>query len=169
MEWAPTPQVLAEKIMNAEFDALQTIINDPSLEAEPAVDSLIAVGQEIYDNFSLINPAQTICLKTSFPEHYHAFLQKKLQLLEDHMKQNISKGLDSGEYKPNIDTTVTLAKYIKRIEDLHTSKALIAGHLTFGTVFNNIIEEFIYEVATEENWHYFRSRKQLIEVFHFGK
>ncbi|MBI9061977.1 MAG: hypothetical protein JEZ14_08300 [Marinilabiliaceae bacterium] len=167
--WAPQPEVLAKHLLDSELAALSTILSSESQDSEPAIDSLILTGQEFYENFTRINPAFTICLKDIYPDIYAHFLTKKLHLLKDHIRKNMEKGLASGEYKSTIDTTEIEKKYTRRIEALHTTDQLYAEHFTFDTVFNNIIEEFLWEVATEENWHYFRNRKQLIEVFHFGK
>jgi len=167
--WAPQPEALAKQLLDSELGALHAILNDDSQTSEPAIDSLIVAGQEFYEHFERINPAFTICLKEIFPDIYTHYLSDKLHLLKDHMRQNMEKGLASGEYKSTIDPKKMEEKYASRIEALHTLDQLHSEHFTFGTIFNNIIEEFLYEVATDENWHYFRSRKQLIEVFHFGK
>ena len=167
--WAPQPEKLAQMLLDSELTTLNKILNGESQSIEPAIDSLILAGQEVYENFDRINPAFTICLKDIYPDIYARFLSKKLSLLKEHMRQNIEKGLSSGEYQSTIDPENIQEKYTRRIEDLHTPDTLYSEHFTFGTVFNNIIEDFLREVATEENWHYFRSRKQLIEVFHFGK
>lgn len=167
--WAPQPEVLARRLLDSELAALSAILNNESQDSEPAIDSLILAGQEFYENFTRINPAFTICLKDIYPDIYTRFLNEKLHLLKEHMRKNMEKGLASGEYKSTIDAKKIEEKYTRRIEALHTRDQLHSEHFTFGTIFNNIIEEFLWEVATEENWHYFRNRKQLIEVFHFGK
>jgi len=167
--WAPQPEALARQLLNSELSALGSILSNESQDIESAIDSLILAGQEFYENFTRINPAFTICLKDIYPDIYTHFLSEKLHLLKDHLRKNMEKGVASGAYKSTIDTKEIEEKYTQRIEALHTMDQLHSEHFTFGTIFNNIIEEFLREVATEENWHYFRNRKQLIEVFHFGK
>ncbi|TAJ05781.1 hypothetical protein DMA11_23100 [Marinilabiliaceae bacterium JC017] len=165
---APTPSELVTKLFIAEFETFKSIFTDLDFDKEGAIDSMIIAGQEIYKRFCSMNPAITIHLRDLYPTEYQIFQKEKIAFIEETLKTNLTKGISQSEYCSDIDTDSVIKKYMEKICELHNPTYLQKGQLTFGTVFSNIIEDFILDVASEEGRQYYRQRKQLIEVFYFG-
>ncbi|WP_430815246.1 hypothetical protein [Carboxylicivirga sp. RSCT41] len=165
--WAPTPEVLIEQILDLKSQELIDVLNFDKYKSENAIDSMVISGQEIYERFEQLSPANYVFISDINPELYHKCQAKKFDLIRNHLSNNLDKGRETGEYKQNIDKESILDKYIQRIKDLHTPEFLKSEHFTFSNVFSNIFEDYLEEVATEENWNYFRKRKQFYEAISF--
>lgn len=169
LELFPQPIDLANKLLELDYEELNTILDKNIFDKEGAVDSIILASISVFHAFETISPLKIRFIKDLFPDLYNSHLQKKLELITDHLKNNITKGIEKCEYRDKLDIDSVLEKYLDRIKSLYSVEKLKSEHFTFATIFNNIFEDYIKEVATTENWHYFRSRKQLLGALNFGK
>jgi len=166
-QWAPTPNALLEQILELKAIELSEILDYDKNSKESAIDSMVISGQEIYENFDLLSPAKYVFVRKIKPALYQKYQARKFEIIERHLRLNLDKGIKTGEYKTNIDKADIINKYIIRIKEIHTEEYLISEHFTFTNIFSNIFEDYLEEVATEENWNYFRKRKQFYEAISF--
>jgi MoaA/NifB/PqqE/SkfB family radical SAM enzyme len=166
-KWAPTPEALIEQILDFKSQELTDVLDSERYNSESAIDSMVISGQEIYERFEQLSPANYVFIADINPALYKNCQAQKFKLIKNHLSNNLDKGQATGEYKQNIDKKLIVDKYINRIKDLHTSQFLKSEHFTFANVFSNIFEDYLEEVATEENWNYFRKRKQFYEAISF--
>lgn len=165
--WASTPESLIEQILDLKSQELMDVLDYDKYKSENAVDSMVISGQEIYERFEQLSPANYVFITDINPELYRNCQNKKFELIRKHLSNNIDKGQETGEYKANLNKGMILDKYIKRIKEIHKPEFLKSEHFTFSNVFSNIFEDYLEEVATEENWNYFRKRKQFYEAISF--
>ncbi len=167
-KWAPTPSALIRQMLEIKGVELAEVLNFEKYESESAIDSMVISGQEIYERFEQLSPAKYVFIEKMNPEIYQEYQLKKFELIEKHLNNNLEKGIRSGEYKSNLDTSKIISKYINRIKDIHSKDYLRSEHFTFANIFSNIFEDYLQEVATDENWKYFRNRKQFYEAISFA-
>ncbi|MCU4175108.1 hypothetical protein [Carboxylicivirga sp. N1Y90] len=165
----PHPEALAKRLLQLDFEELNAILDKNVFEKEGAVDSIILASISIFHAFETVSPFKNRFVKKLYPELYKTHLKLKLSLIEDHLSNNLTKGIKNGEYHQELAINEVLKKYIDRIKAIHSEKIMKTEHFTFSAIFHNIFEDYIKEVATSENWHYFRNRKQLIDALNFGK
>lgn len=166
-KWAPTPTALLEQILELKSIELKEVLDLEKYSNESAIDSMVISGQEIYERFEQLSPAKYVFIKTLDPVLYDACQIKKFDLIEQHLSNNLDKGLETGEFKSSLVKSDIINKYMKRIKDIHSQEYLNSEHFTFANIFSNIFEDYLEEVATEENWKYFRKRKQFYEAISF--
>ncbi|MBK3518497.1 hypothetical protein [Carboxylicivirga marina] len=167
-KWASTPDELLQCILDLKSTELKNVLNFEKYEGENAIDSMVISGQEIYERFEQLSPAKYVFIRDLNPELYQSCQDIKFELIENHLSNNLDKGIETKEYKANIDKEKIINKYIKRIKDIHSREYLNSEHFTFSNIFSNIFEDYLEEVATDENWNYFRKRKQFYEAISFG-
>jgi len=164
---APTPKTLIEQILELKRVELGEVLSIEKYDKESAIDSMVISGQEIYEKFEQLSPAKYVFIKKIEPELYQNCQQGKFKMIEQHLKNNLTKGISTGEYKSDLDKTSVINKYLDRIKKIHSEEFLSSEHYTFSNFFNNIFEDYLEEVATNENWNYFRKRKQFYEAISF--
>ncbi len=168
-KWATTPNELIKKVLELKRIELSEIIDLQTDSNESAIDSMVVVGQEIYEQFDHLSPAKYIFIRDIAPDLYQSCQQQKLDVIRQHLELNLDKGISCGEYRSDIDKQQILEKYMKRIANIHSEDHLKSEHFTFSNIFSNIFEDYLEEVATKENWNYFRKRKQFYEAISFVK
>lgn len=167
-KWAPTPDELIKKILDYKTLELLEVLNFEKYETEGAIDSMIISGQEIYERFEQLSPAKYVFILRMYPDLYHQYQARKFDFIEKRLSDNLEKGIRKGEYKSNLNKDEIIKKYLKRIKAIHSQEYLSSEHFSFAYIFSNIFEDYLKEVATEENWNYFRKRKQFYEAISFA-
>jgi len=165
--WAPTPETLIEQIFELKGIELSEVLDFEKYTKESAIDSMVICSQEIYEKFEQLSPAKYVFIRKIKPDLYHDCQTRKFKMIEQHLDNNLEKGIKSGEYKANIDKSLVIKKYVDRLKAIHSEAFLSSEHFTFSNIFSNIFEDYLEEVATKENWNYFRKRKQFYEAISF--
>ncbi len=166
--WAPTPDALIRQMLIFKDEELQEVLDFEKYESESAIDSMVISGQEIYERFDHISPAKYAFIQKMNEDLYLSHLAQMYDFIEMRLTNNIEKGIERGEYKRELNKSEVIEKYMARIKTLHRPDHLKSEHFTFANIFSNIFEDYLEEVATEENWHYFRKRKQFYEAITFS-
>ncbi|MBR8535233.1 hypothetical protein KDU71_06655 [Carboxylicivirga sediminis] len=166
--WAPTPDSLIKQILDFKNLVISEVLDFEKYESESAIDSMVISGQEIYERFGQLSPAKYVFIAKMNPELYHSYQNQIIDFIEKRLSDNLEKGILNGEYKNDLNKTKIIGKYIDRIKAIHSQDYLKSEHFTFANIFSNIFEDYLQEVATEENWNYFRKRKQFYEAISFA-
>ncbi|WP_439184797.1 hypothetical protein [Carboxylicivirga taeanensis] len=167
LKWIPTTDALLINLLELQSDELREVMDFDKYDSRSAVDSMIISGQEIYERFEQLSPAKYLFVLKMNPDLYKRCQAKNFMLIEQHLRNNLEKGIESGEYRNDVDNNEIIDKYMQRIKAIHSPDYLKSEHFTFANIFTNIFEDYLKEVATEENWHYFRKRKQFYEAISF--
>jgi hypothetical protein len=165
---APTPQSLIKQILDYRILAFSEVLDFEKYESEGAVDSMIISGQEIFEHFEQLSPSKYIFVFKLNPELYQSHLTQLYGFIEKRLTDNLEKGILKNEYKADLDKSLVINKYIDRIKTIHSQAYSTSETYSFANIFSNIFEDYLEEVATEENWHYFRKRKQFYEAISFA-
>jgi len=165
--WLPTPDTLIEQVLNLKYEDFSEVLDFEKYTKEDAIDSMVICGQEIYEKFEQLSPANYVFIKKIKPELYQNYQLRKFDLIQQRLHNNLEKGIETGEYKSEIDISTVVKKYVDRLKAIHSEAYLNSEHFTFSNIFSNIFEDYLEEVATKENWNYFRKRKQFYEAISF--
>jgi len=165
--WAPTPSELIKQILELKSKQLSEVLDSEDFKSDSAIDSMVFTGQEIYERFEQLSPAKYLFIKQLEPALYDSSQSQKFELIEKHLNNNLDKGMATGEYKAELNKNDIITKYLNRIKTIHSQEYLRSEHFSFANIFSNIFEDYLEEVATDENWNYFRKRKQFYEAISF--
>ncbi len=165
----PSPNKLAKDLLEHDLKSLESLLAKEVNEEDPAIESIINVSVAIFHEFEIISPEKLIFLKQLFPSIYQRHIELKIELIRQHFNNNITRGIANGEYKSTLNPDSVITKYCDRIIKIHSTNSIESKNYSFGHIFNIIFEDYMEEVATADNWKYFRSRKQLVETLSFGK
>lgn len=59
--------------------------------------------------------------------------------------------------------------FISKLDEIHNPDLYPPESFSFTTIFDNLIDYLIKNIATEDGKNYFKERKQLYNVLGFGK
>lgn len=159
---------LLETIINLERNSIRDYFNNISVSDLNALDTLIVVGQEVFDRFQHISPVILINLKANYPKQFETIVKPYLIEVSILLEKNLLKGIDEGVYRTDLDSTKAAKSFMTELLQYHESVNSTFVHFSFGMIFSNLFETFINNITTEEGWLYFTRRRQFIEALDFG-
>ncbi len=158
---------MVKAIWEHERICFEKIFNEYNFDGWNAIDILLIVSNEINDRFFHVSPSVTITLSHFFPDIFQEHLEKRSNFIYEKMKINIEKGMQQGMYKKDVSSEMIVRMFIAKLNDIHNPQIYPPETFTFSTIFNNLIENLVKNIANEEGKNYYKQRKQLHHVLNF--
>lgn len=159
---------LVAQLLAHERASFEQIFIENDFQDMNAIDILLIVSQEVSNRFHYLSPATTLGLKKQFPKVYAKHIEERLVYIYDKIKINIEKGIRQNVYKKDISVEMMARLYVSKLNEMHDPEIYPASEFTFSTIFSRLIKDFIYANGNKEGINYYRQRKQLYNVLHFG-
>ena len=160
-------QDMVRAILEHERISFEEIFNEYNFDGWNALDILLIVSHEINDRFFHVTPSITSTFSELFPEIFQEHLEKRSDFIYEKMKINIEKGMEQGMYKLDVSSEMIARMFIAKLNDIHNPQIYPPEEFTFSTIFNNLIENLVRNIANEEGKYYYKQRKQLHNVLNF--
>ncbi len=160
-------QDMVQAILEYERKCFEEIFNEYNFEGWNAIDILLMVSNEINNRFFNVTPSVTITLAEFFPDIFQNHLQKRSDFIFEKMKINIGKGMQQGIYKRDVSSEMLARMFIAKLNDIHNPQIYPPEEFTFSTIFNNLIDNLIKNITSEEGRNYYKQRKQLYSILNF--
>ncbi len=164
-----TPEELVNNILEQERDSFEKIFEEFDFDGWNAIDILLLVSKEINERFFDITPSITMEFKNLFPDIYKKHIDEREQFIFDKITVNIEKGISQGVYRDNVSSEIIARMFISKLDEIHNPDLYPPESFSFTTIFDNLIDYLIKNIATEDGKNYFKERKQLYNVLGFGK
>ncbi len=158
---------MVQAILEYERKCFEEIFNEYNFEGWNAIDILLMVSNEINNRFFNVTPSVTITLAEFFPDIFQNHLQKRSDFIFEKMKINIEKGMQQGIYKRDVSSEMLARMFIAKLNDIHNPQIYPPEEFTFSTIFNNLIDNLIKNITSEEGRNYYKQRKQLYSILNF--
>jgi len=148
----------AEGILRKEREAFSSIFDTYNFDGQNSIDILLFVSNEIHKRFDEISPAQTLELKSLFPDIYQQHMEERIDFIFEKIKVNIQKGIAQGMYRNDLSIELLSRIYISRLIDMHNPVFFPPEKFSFSTLFEVMFENFIRGIVTEEGLKHYTLR-----------
>ncbi|MDR0983283.1 MAG: hypothetical protein LBM07_08625 [Culturomica sp.] len=160
-------QDIVSTILEYERKCFEDIFNKNNFDGYNAIDILLLVSNEINNRFFNVTPSVTMALASAYPDIYENHKNLRANFIYEKMLINIEKGKQQGMYVKDISSELMVRMFIAKLNDIHNPEIYPPEAFTFATIFNNLIDKFINDVANEDGKTYYKHRKQLYSVLNF--
>ncbi len=160
---------LVDELLKQERFSFEHIFTEYNFEEQNAIDILLIVSQEISNRFYHINPGITANLRKLFPDTYQKHIEDRLNFIFSKIKINIEKGMTQKVYKTDISSEMVARMYVSKLNDIINPTIYPTENFSFATIFNELITDFVQNIANRQGLQYYKQRKQLYGVLNFGR
>ncbi|NWJ52684.1 MAG: TetR/AcrR family transcriptional regulator [Bacteroidetes bacterium] len=124
-----------------------------------AIDDLLSFSLIVQEESNESTPAILFDLQKYYPDVFKRFSVKKNELVFDHLKRNMLKGIEEGLYRTDLDVDLVSHLYVKKLTDSHDVDFLNTHQLSFSRVFEVMFDNHIRGISNEKGLAYFESKK----------
>lgn len=164
-QYAKSKEDLIEKIFYYEDMKWQKKISEIKLKNLNAIDILIQVSIVIFEQMGKFDPKLKFEMKKYYEPIFHKFMIEKQTHIFEQISNNITKGIDEGLYRDNINIELIAGLYVRNLVDMHNKDYCFVENITFEQVFEAMFENHIRAISTVEGIEYFEKQKsELIQL-----
>jgi TetR/AcrR family transcriptional regulator, cholesterol catabolism regulator len=160
-QYVPNKSALIELILEWVTKNNICLRTEKNHEAN-AIDDLLSFSLIIQKEANESTPAILFDLQKYYPDVFKRFSVKKNELVFDHLKQNMLKGIEEGLYRTDLDVDLVSHLYVKKLTDTHDIDFINTHHLSFSRVFEVMFDNHIRGISNEKGLAYFESKKMNI-------
>ncbi|HBX49494.1 MAG: hypothetical protein A2275_06390 [Bacteroidetes bacterium RIFOXYA12_FULL_35_11] len=125
-----------------------------------AIDILLEVSKEVSKNFQNFNPAVMYDLQKYYPEIFKNYMHKHMDIIQDHVIQNIEQGIEEGLYRDDLSVELIARLYLKKLEAIHQPEFLHNNEFNFKVIFEVMFESHIRGIANKKGVKYLEKQKK---------
>jgi AcrR family transcriptional regulator len=154
---------LIEKILDWVTTNNICLRSDTNGEAN-AIDDLLSFSLTVKEETNESTPAILFDLQKYYPDVFKRFSVKKNELVFDHLKRNMLKGIEEGLYRTDLDVDLVSHLYVKKLTDSQDIEFMNSHNLSFSRVFEVMFDNHIRGISNEKGLAYFESKKKKITI-----
>lgn len=151
-----TNSKLAEYILESERRMFEVIFVDNNFENNfDAIDILFTVSREMGSRFFSLSPSVTHKYRELYPVIFQKHIEKRIDFIFKKISINLKKGISQGLYRSDVSIELIARLYISRLIDLHNPDNFPPEDFSFSTMFMQMFESFVRNIATEKGMRHF--------------
>ncbi|OQX77820.1 MAG: hypothetical protein B6D61_06570 [Bacteroidetes bacterium 4484_249] len=127
-----------------------------------AIDVLLEMSKIANAKHFKINPKITFEFRKYYPQVFNDYIGIKRDLIVNHIKKNIDKGINEGLYRPELNKDIVAQLYFQKIEDFHKLENVDFESFSYEKVFEVMFENHIRGIANSKGIEYFEKRKEIL-------
>ncbi len=156
-----TNSKLAEYILESERKTFEVIFIDNNFDNNlDAIDILFTVSRIMGSRFYSLSPSVTHKYKELFPVIFQKHIEKRIDFIFKKISINLQKGISQGLYRSDVSIELIARLYISRLIDMHNPDNFPPEEFSFSTLFMQMFESFIINIATEKGMRHFEHKKR---------
>ena len=164
-----TNSKLVEYILENERKKFEDIFLDNNFENNnDAIDILFTVSREMGSSFFSFSPSVTHGYKELYPVVFQKHIEKRIDFIFKKISINLHKGISQGLYRNDVSIELIARLYISRLIDLHDPDNFPPEEFSFTTMFMQMFESFVKNIATEKGMRHFQHKKKEAEEEGYG-
>lgn len=164
-----TDKKLVEYILESERNMFEVIFKDNNFDENfEAIDILFTVSREMGSRFFSLSPSVTHEYKVLYPVIFQKHIEKRIAFIFDKISINLKKGISQGLYRSDVSIELVARLYISRLIDLHDPDNFPPEEFSFITMFMQMFESFVKNIATEKGMRHFEHKKKEAEQEGYG-
>ncbi len=154
-------EMLVEALLADERKKFEEIFVDHDFDGYyDAIDILFTVIKEMATKFYSLSPSVTHKYEEMYPEIFEKHIEDRINFIFNKIQINLTKGISQGMYRNDVSIELVARLYIRRLIDLHNIENFPPEDFSFTTMFEQMFENFVRSVATEDGLAYFEKKKK---------
>ena len=154
-----TNDKLAKYILESERKTFEVIFIDNNFDDnQDAIDILFSVSRIMGSRFFNLSPSVTHKYKELYPVVFQKHIEKRIDFIFKKISINLKKGISQGLYRSDVSIELIARLYISRLIDLHDPDNFPPEEFSFSTLFMQMFESFVKNVATEKGIRHFEHK-----------
>ena len=154
-------EMLVEALLADERKKFEEIFVDHDFDGYyDAIDILFTVIKEMATKFYSLSPSVTHKYEELYPEIFEKHIEDRINFIFNKIQINLTKGISQGMYRNDVSIELVARLYIRRLIDLHNIENFPPEDFSFTTMFEQMFENFVRSVATEDGLAYFEKKKK---------
>jgi len=162
-QYAKSKEDLIEKLIYYDDMKWGNKIEEFRLSNLNAIDILIQVSLLVFEQMGKFDPKIKFEMKKYYEAIFHKFMLKKQAQIFEQISNNITRGINEGLYRSNLNIELAAGLYVRNLVDMHNKDYCIVENITFDQVFEAMFENHIRAISTPEGIEYFEKRKSEIQ------
>lgn len=164
-----TNSKLAEYILESERKTFEVIFIDNNFDNNlDAIDILFTVSRIMGSRFYSLSPSVTHKYKELFPVIFQKHIEKRIDFIFNKISINLQKGISQGLYRSDVSIELIARLYISRLIDMHNPDNFPPEEFSFSTLFMQMFESFVKNIATEKGMRHFEHKKREARIEGYG-
>jgi len=152
---------LVEYILDNEREMFEVIFEDNNFDNNfDAIDILFTVSREMGSRFFSLSPSVTHKYKKLYPVVFQKHIEKRIDFIFKKISINLQKGISQELYRSDVSIELVARLYISRLIDLHDPDNFPPEEFSFSTMFMQMFESFVENIATEKGMRHFKHKKE---------
>lgn len=154
-------EMLVEALLADERKKFEEIFVDHDFDGYyDAIDILFTVIKEMATKFYSLSPSVTHKYEEMYPEIFEKHIEERINFIFNKIQINLTKGISQGMYRDDVSIELVARLYIRRLIDLHNIENFPPEDFSFTTMFEQMFENFVRSVATQDGLAYFEKKKK---------
>jgi AcrR family transcriptional regulator len=151
---------LVDAVAEDEIGLSQSSCEKNSLAAANAIEEIFLVMEFVEIMFRNMNPTMLLDLQKYHPRGYKKFLEHKNRFLFEMIKQNIERGIREELYRPEINVEIMVRYRLETMMVAFNTEVFPIGKFNLVTTQQEILEHFLYGLATMKGYKLILKYKQ---------
>ena len=161
-QYAKSKEDLIEKLFYYEDLKWEEKLSEIKPDDFNAIDILIQVSIIVSEQMGKFDPKLKFEMKKYYESIFHDFMQNKQTRIFQQLSANISKGIEEGLYRDNLNVDLVAGLYVRNLVDMHNKDYCFVENITFEQIFETMFENHIRAISTTEGIKYFEKQKSEI-------
>lgn len=154
-----TNSKLVEYILENERQMFEVIFLNNNFDNNfDAIDILFTVSREMGSKFFSLSPSVTHKYKELYPVVFQKHIEKRIDFIFKKISINLKKGISQGLYRSDVSIELVARLYISRLIDLHDPNNFPPEEFSFSTMFMQMFESFVENIATVKGMRHFEHK-----------
>jgi len=124
-----------------------------------AIDVLLQVSQSISLHLQQFNPTHLFELQKYYPEQFKAFWDNKRASIYNHVKDNLSQGINQNLYRKDLNVELITTLYTHHLQYFSVLNEDLFEKFKHEEIFKTVFENHIRAITNKQGLEYFEQKK----------
>ena len=124
------------------------------------IQQLLDLAKHLVGNFSRMNPSTMFDIQKYYPSCWALFDNHKNKYINNQVKQNLSLGIKSGHYRPELNPEIISRLYICLIDASVNPDTFPHKEFDRVTIFVQLFDYHLHAIMTAKGTTYFNTHKE---------
>ena len=145
---------LVKQCVELTVNAEECMLCDITAQKGNAIDELFDVNKRISQKLQNVQPAVMYDLQKYYPEAWKAMENHKQCFVAEMIMENISRGIDEGLYRENVNAEIVAKIYVGLIDKMFDPDFFPTNKDSFEVLHREIARYYIRGIASEKGIKY---------------
>lgn len=149
---------LIQKGLQKLLESSEARMKEGENKGQNAIEQLLEQSRCAFTSMKDFNPSSIFELQKYYPEIYREFLSENKKLIYSSMIRNISKGIEEGLYRSDLDTNLIATLYLQQLEVLNNPDTFQSGEFRMDEMFRAIFDSHIRAIANARGLRFYENK-----------